>query len=148
MAVEPSGYAGPLDRTLGLVVTEASDREVVAEIEVTAKLMQAYGIVHGGVYCAINETVCSMGAALTVGLEHQVVGVSNHTRFIRAVREGRLTARARPVDRVGDHVTWQATITDDRGRVAAEGTVNLLRLTPQGAPDSATGRAAGSSAAG
>jgi 1,4-dihydroxy-2-naphthoyl-CoA hydrolase len=146
MAVDPSGYAGPLDRTLGLVVTEASDREVVAEIEVTGELMQAYGIVHGGVYCAINETVCSMGAALTVGLEHQVVGVSNHTRFIRAVREGRLTARARPVDRVGDHLTWQATITDGTGRVAAEGTVNLLRLTPQGAPEPATGRAADSSA--
>ncbi|MDL4817477.1 PaaI family thioesterase [Actinomadura opuntiae] len=147
MAVEPSGYAGPLDRTLGLRVVEASDREVVAEIEVTDGLMQAYGIVHGGVYCAINETVCSMGAALTVGLEHRVVGISNHTRFIRAVREGRLTARARPVDRVGDHVTWQAAITDDEGRLAAEGTVNLLRLTPQ-APRPAGGRAAGSPAAG
>ena len=125
-------YAGPLDRTLGLVVVEASALEVVAELEVTDKLMQAYGIVHGGVYCAINETVCSMGAALTVGLDSQVVGVSNHTRFIRAVRGGRLTARARPVDRVEDHVTWQATITDERDRVVAEGTVNLLRLTPPG----------------
>ncbi|GAA2139662.1 PaaI family thioesterase [Actinomadura napierensis] len=148
MAEDPSGYAGPLDRTLGLRVVEASDREVVAEIEVTGRLMQAYGIVHGGVYCAINETVCSMGAALTVGLEHRVVGISNHTRFMRAVREGRLTARARPVDRVGDHVTWQATITDDKGRVAAEGTVNLLRLTPQGPPGPEGGRAARSPAAG
>ncbi|MCP9948452.1 MULTISPECIES: PaaI family thioesterase [Actinomadura] len=131
MTVEGGGYAGPLDQTLGLLVTEASDREVVAEIEVTAKLMQAYGIVHGGVYCAINETICSMGAALTVGLDNQVVGVSNHTRFIRAVRGGRLTARARPVDRVDDHVTWQATITDDKDRVVAEGTVNLLKLSPK-----------------
>ncbi|MFB4309789.1 PaaI family thioesterase [Actinomadura sp. GTD37] len=131
MTVERTGYAGPLDQTLGLVVTEASDREVVAELEVTDKLMQAYGIVHGGVYCAITETVCSMGAAITVGVDHQVVGISNHTRFIRAVRGGRLVARARPVDRVDDHVTWQSTITDDKGRVVAEGTVNLLKLSPQ-----------------
>lgn len=123
------GYAGPLDEALGLLVLEASDQEVVAELEVTAKLMQAYGIVHGGVYCAIAETVCSIGAALTVGLEHRVVGVSNHTRFIRAVRGGRLTARARPVDRVDDHVTWQSTITDEKDRVVAEGTVNLLKLS-------------------
>lgn len=134
MTAEPAGYAGPLDRTLGLLVTEASEREVVAELEVTDGLMQAYGIVHGGVYCSINETVCSMGAALTVGLEHRVVGVSNHTRFVRAVRGGRLTARARPVDRVDDHVTWQATITDEQGRVVAEGTVNLLRLSPAPGP--------------
>ncbi|TDE26692.1 PaaI family thioesterase [Actinomadura sp. 6K520] len=130
MTVERVGYAGPLDRTLGLLVIEASEREVVAELEVTDKLMQAYGIVHGGVYCAITETVCSMGAAFTVGLESQVVGVSNHTRFIRAVREGVLTARAHPVDRVDDHLTWRSTITDERDRVVAEGTVNLLRLTP------------------
>jgi uncharacterized protein (TIGR00369 family) len=132
MTVEFAGYAGPLDETLGLVVTEASDQEVVAELEVTGKLMQAYGIVHGGVYCAITETVCSMGAALTVGLGNQVVGISNHTRFIRAVRGGRLVARARPVDRVDDHVTWQSTITDEKDRVVAEGTVNLLKLTPPG----------------
>ncbi|TDD68043.1 PaaI family thioesterase [Actinomadura darangshiensis] len=132
MTVEHPGYAGPLDETLGLLVTEASDREVVAELDVTDKLMQGYGIVHGGVYCSITETVCSIGAALTAGLDNQVVGVSNHTRFIRAVRGGRLLARARPVDRVGDHLTWQSTITDDKGRVVAEGTVNLLRLSPQG----------------
>jgi uncharacterized protein (TIGR00369 family) len=132
VTVERGVYAGPLDQTLGLLVTEASGQEVVAELEVTDRLMQGYGIVHGGVYCAITETVCSIGAALTVGLEHQVVGVSNHTHFIRAVRGGSLTARARPVDRVDDHVTWQSTITDDRGRVVAEGTVNLLRLTPAG----------------
>ncbi|MGW5414756.1 PaaI family thioesterase [Actinomadura geliboluensis] len=130
MTAEFTGYAGPLDQTLGLLVTEASEQRVVAELEVTDKLMQAYGIVHGGVYCAITETVCSIGAALTVGLDQQVVGVSNHTRFIRAVRAGRLTARARPVDRVGDHVTWQSTISDERDRVVAEGTVNLLRLSP------------------
>jgi uncharacterized protein (TIGR00369 family) len=132
MTVEFAGYAGPLDQTLGLVVTEASEQEVVAELEVTDKLMQAYGIVHGGVYCAITETVCSMGAALTVGLGNQVVGISNHTRFIRAVRGGRLVSRARPVDRVDDHVTWQSTITDEKDRVVAEGTVNLLKLTPPG----------------
>ncbi|WP_433472532.1 PaaI family thioesterase [Spirillospora sp. CA-142024] len=131
MTVERAGYAGPLDETLGLLVTEASDREVVAELKVTDGLMQGYGIVHGGVYCAITETVCSVGAALTVGLENQVVGVSNHTRFIRAVRGGRLVARARPVDCVDDHVTWQSTITDEKGRVVAEGTVNLLRLSPK-----------------
>jgi uncharacterized protein (TIGR00369 family) len=130
MTVDRTGYAGPLDQTLGLVVTEASDREVVAEIQVTDKLMQAYGIVHGGVYCAITETVCSIAAALTVGIDNQVVGISNHTRFIRAVRGGRLVARARPVDRVDDHLTWQSTITDDKDRVVAEGTVNLLKLTP------------------
>lgn len=128
--VERGGYAGPLDETLGLLVVEASEQEVVAELEVTDKLKQAYGIVHGGVYCSITETVCSMGAALTAGLENQVVGVSNHTRFIRAVRDGRLTARARPIDRVGDHLTWQSTITDEQGRVVAQGTVNLLKLSP------------------
>jgi uncharacterized protein (TIGR00369 family) len=141
MVAEPFRHPGPLDGTLGLEVVEASDRAVVAEIEVTAKLKQAYGIVHGGVYCAINETVCSMGAALTVGLDHRVVGVSNHTRFIRAVREGRLTARGRPVDRVGDHITWQCTITDDRDRLVAEGTVNLLRLTPRAGAEPAPGSA-------
>jgi uncharacterized protein (TIGR00369 family) len=123
----------PLDQLLGLRLVEASADVVVTELTVTERLMQPHGIVHGGVYCAIIETATSVGAAMQAGLEERVVGISNHTRFIRAVNEGTLTCRATPEAGDGDVLTWKAVVTDEAGRLVAEGLVNLLRLKSQGA---------------
>ncbi|MFD0852873.1 PaaI family thioesterase, partial [Actinomadura adrarensis] len=54
----------PFDRMLGLRLTHADPSRVEAELPVTQDLMQAYGIVHGGVYCTVVETTASVGAAV------------------------------------------------------------------------------------
>lgn len=124
----------PLDKLLGLRLIEANADVVVAELPVTERLLQPHGIVHGGVYCAIIETATSIGAAMQVGLQERVVGISNNTRFFRAVTEGTLTCRATPEGGDDEFLLWRGTITDEAGRLAAEGFVNLLHLKPQGAP--------------
>lgn len=120
---------GGFNTTLGLVFVAASSEEVVAEIEVTPSHQQPYGIVHGGVHCAMIETVCSTGAALAAMPRNQsVVGLENSTSFVRAMREGKLTCRATPVTRGRKSQVWTATITDDHGRTIATGRVRLLCL--------------------
>ena len=130
MTVDRTGYAGPLDQTLGLVVTEASAREVVAEIEVTDKLMQAYGIVHGGVYCAIVESLASVSGHLwlTENGGGLVVGVNNNTDFLRAISSGTVTAVSTPIHRGRRQQLWQITVTDERDRVVARGQVRLQNM--------------------
>lgn len=119
--------AGPLNRLLGIRLTSATPERVTAELPVTPDLHQPFGIVHGGVYCTAIESVTSVGAAVRSGGK-PVVGLTNRTSFLRAVRDGRLTIVATPVGADGPHQTWQASITDERDRLIATGTVDLLEL--------------------
>ncbi|HEY6273928.1 MAG TPA: PaaI family thioesterase [Terriglobales bacterium] len=107
----------------------ATPDEVTAELEIAPRHRQAYGIVHGGVYCGIVETVSSVGAAIWARRHNQtVVGVENHTSFLNAVREGKLSVKARPLMRGRRTQVWQATVMDNGGRMVAEGKVRLLSL--------------------
>jgi 1,4-dihydroxy-2-naphthoyl-CoA hydrolase len=107
----------------------ASRDEVVAEWTVGPQHLQAYGIVHGGVHAGVIETVASVGAALDAMPRGQsVVGLDNHTSFVRAVREGALRVTARPITRGRRTQLWEATVTDAEARVVATGRVRLLAL--------------------
>jgi 1,4-dihydroxy-2-naphthoyl-CoA hydrolase len=115
----------------GLRFVLASSEEVVAELEIGDQHRQAYGIVHGGVYCGIIETLASVGAALyALPRGQSVVGLENHTSFVRAVRQGLLRVRAVPVTRGRRSQLWEGTVQDGDGRVAATGRVRLLCLDP------------------
>jgi 1,4-dihydroxy-2-naphthoyl-CoA hydrolase len=114
-------------RALELVITSASVDEVTAEWTVTEKHHQGYGIVHGGVHSSVIETLASLGAALyAMPRKQRVVGLENHTSFIRAVRDGKLRAVARPVTRGRSSQVWDAWIRDADNRLVAQGSVRLL----------------------
>lgn len=116
-------------RAMGIVVTSASADEVSCELEVDGRHHQGYGIVHGGVYSGIIESLASIGAALYAMPERQsVAGIENHTSFIRAVRSGRLHARATPLARGRRSHVWEASVWDERDRLAASGRVRLICL--------------------
>jgi uncharacterized protein (TIGR00369 family) len=117
-----------LDQTLGAEFVEADGDRVVLRCPVQPHLLQPYGLVHGGVHCALVETAASMGGALWFGERGNVVGVANHTNFLRAAREGMLTATAEPVQRGRTQQLWRVTITDDEGRNLAVGEVRLANI--------------------
>mgnify|MGYP003406705788 CR=1 FL=1 len=131
-------------RAMELRFVTATEHEVVVEWTVAEQHLQPYGIVHGGVHCGVVETVCSIGAGVAArarGHKGGVVGLENHTSFIRAVRAGSvLQARAVPVTRGRTTQVWEAKITDSDGRLVAQGSVRLLCVTdgvipgPGGAP--------------
>ena len=116
-------------KEMGLVILTASADEVTCEWEVQPKHLQAYGIVHGGVYCGVVESLASIGAALVALPRGQrVVGLENTTSFIRAIRSGRLHAVARPVTRGRTTQVWEAHVRDEEERLVAQGRVRLLCL--------------------
>lgn len=116
-------------KLLGLDFEEASGDRVVITWTVRDDLLQPYGLLHGGVHCSVVETAASLGAALWLGDRGQVVGVSNHTDFFRAVRDGQLRAEAVPVHRGRSQQVWLVEITDDADRMVARGQVRLQNLT-------------------
>lgn len=117
------------NQMLELRFVRATDDEVVAEVPVTERLLQPYGLVHGGVYSAIAETVASSGAAITTMRDgRHTVGLENHTTFLRGVREGTLRATGTPLTRGRRSHVWQVDIRDGDGRLAARGQVRMLVL--------------------
>ncbi len=120
--------AGGFVELLGAEFVETGPDRVTLRCPVTPKLWQPHGIVHGGVYCALVETAASVAAALWFGERGDVVGVANHTNFLRAVRAGVLTAVATPVHRGRSQQLWQVRITDDADRAIAQGEVRLANL--------------------
>jgi 1,4-dihydroxy-2-naphthoyl-CoA hydrolase len=118
------------DVAQGFGYSEITGDRVVLSWTVTAEQLQPDGIVHGGVYCAAVESAASIAAATWLGLRGSVVGVANHTDFLRAVRAGRLTATASPIHRGRSQQLWLVEIADDQERRVARGQVRLQNLTP------------------
>jgi 1,4-dihydroxy-2-naphthoyl-CoA hydrolase len=118
------GFTGPL----GLRVEAATPEELRVRWAVQPTQWQPYGITHGGVYCTVVETVASIAGALWLGDDGQVVGVSNHTDFLRAVRDGELVATGTPIHRGRLQQLWLVEIHDEQGRLVARGQVRLQNL--------------------
>lgn len=121
----PDGWA----RATGLRYTSATLDRLTAEVVIGPHLLQPYGIVHGGVYAGIVESLASVGAAINVMPQGKsAVGLENHTCFVAACREGTLHATATPVTRGARTHVWDVAIRDDRGKLLATGRVRLLVL--------------------
>ena len=122
-------HRSAFDRLIGLVFTAASQELVEAEIPVSERLLQPYGLVHGGVYATIVESLASAGAALAAMARGQsTVGLENTTSFISGTRDGTLHGRATVLHRGRRTQVWSVEIRDDAGRVASTGRVRMLCL--------------------
>ncbi|MFO7561735.1 MAG: PaaI family thioesterase [Enhygromyxa sp.] len=126
IVAELNAIRGGFNQALGLRFVGADYEEVVAEIELGPEHHQPYGIVHGGVYAAMVETLASVGAALNLGaLGLHTVGLDNNTSFLKAVRTGTLRGTARPLARGRRTQVWEVSITCGEELVAS-GRVRLL----------------------
>lgn len=117
------------DNLLGLEFLEVTADRVVGALDVVPKLQQPYGILHGGVLCSVVETLGSVAGATWWGDRGHVVGTSNHTNFLRAVRDGRLTGTATPIHRGRTQQLWDVDITDEGGRLVARGQLRVANLS-------------------
>lgn len=125
LPTEPVGF----DLALGFTMTDMSGDAVRGTIDITPRQHQPYGIVHGGVFCSVVETAASVGGALWFGDRGHVVGVSNTTNFLRAVREGQLQVEATPLHRGRTQQLWQVFIHDENEKLIAKGEVRLANIT-------------------
>lgn len=119
---------GGFNKLIGLRFVSVGYDEIVGELEVGPTHHQPYGLVHGGVYSSMVETLASVGAALNLyAIGRHTVGLDNHTSFLRAVRSGTLVGRAVPLARGRRTQVWEVGITHD-GELVASGRVRLLGI--------------------
>ncbi len=120
---------GGFNRTLGLTFVSVSRDEVVGELAIGPHLTQPYGLLHGGVYAAMVETLGSVGAHVHAMADGKhAVGLENTTSFLRAMRGGTLRGVARPLVCGRRSHVWEVTISDETDKAVASGRLRLLIL--------------------
>jgi 1,4-dihydroxy-2-naphthoyl-CoA hydrolase len=113
------------DRLYGLEVIAYSETEVRGQVKVREEVTQPYGLIHGGVYASMAESMASMATAFGVAEEGCIaMGLSNSTSFLRPVTEGVVDALATRVHRGRTTWVWDVAFRDSQERLCA-----LTRMT-------------------
>lgn len=126
----PPDLGKGFDSEIGLRYIDVTPDGGRAKLEIHDKLLQPWGIMHGGVYCSIVESLASVSGHvwLTANGGGTVVGVNNNTDFLRAISSGTVTAVSTPIHRGRRQQLWLISITDDSDRVVARGQVRLQNI--------------------
>jgi 1,4-dihydroxy-2-naphthoyl-CoA hydrolase len=117
---------GTFDALYGLEVVSHEDGEVRGRVAVRPDLKQPAGLIHGGVYASIAESLSSTATYEAVSGDGKIaVGLSNATSFVRPITDSEYVhAVARARHRGRTTWIWDVECSDDDGRVCA-----LTRMT-------------------
>jgi 1,4-dihydroxy-2-naphthoyl-CoA hydrolase len=114
----------PVDTTfegfLGLEWEEMTKETAAVRFAVRQDLKQPLGLLHGGIYSAVAETVASAATASAVWRNGMTVsGLSNFAHFLRPVTEGTVHVAARCRHHDEREWLWSHEFRDDQGRLCA-----------------------------
>jgi 1,4-dihydroxy-2-naphthoyl-CoA hydrolase len=114
-----------LNDALGIEIDGADDSGVRGHIPVTDRILQPYGLVHGGAMLALAETMTSYGTWVGVQDEGKLaMGQEINASLMRPITSGNVNGLATVRRRGRTAWVWEVEITDDDGRLCA-----LVRAT-------------------
>jgi 1,4-dihydroxy-2-naphthoyl-CoA hydrolase len=120
MSEAPERREDGLTELLGIEHLDPGDADAAARVEVSDRIRQPFGLVHGGVYSLLAETITSRATGAAVYADGLVpLGQSNSATFLRPIADGHVTATGRVVRRGRTTWVWDVDCTDDAGRLAA-----------------------------
>ncbi len=124
------------DALYGLEFEVCGDEEVRARVVVRDELKQPAGLVHGGLYASMAESMASFGTGLGVLAEGSVaMGLSNSTSFLRPITEGTVHGHAKRLHRGRTTWVWDVHFSDDAGHLCAVTRMTIaVRPLPSPAP--------------
>jgi uncharacterized protein (TIGR00369 family) len=110
---------------LGIEISEVGDDFLRARMPVDVRTVQPYGRLHGGAAALLAETVASAAANCCVDPATTLcVGLEINCNHLCAVRDGAVTATARPLHLGRSTQVWEIRIEDAGGRL-----VSVARMT-------------------
>ncbi|WP_117237211.1 PaaI family thioesterase [Thermus sediminis] len=121
-----------LDQTLGVHYLKLAKEEVVAELEVSPRVHQPFGFLHGGATVALAESVASLGGFLNCPPGHAAFGLEINCNHIRRKREGTLRAVGKPLHVGRTTQVWEVKVYDEEERLVAASrcTLAVVPLEP------------------
>ena len=114
-----------LDNYLGHKMIEIKENYVKSKLDIKDFHKQPMGLVHGGVYSSLSETICSYGANYLDGGTY--VGVNNNTDFLTSVENGELICIAEPIKIGRSYQLWECKIYHE-DKLCAVSKVRLRKI--------------------
>ncbi|WP_339712495.1 PaaI family thioesterase [uncultured Sneathiella sp.] len=122
----------PLTGTLGIKCAKMTPEEIVLNLDWSETLCTGSGILHGGAIMALADS--AGGAAAFANLPEGASGTStieSKTNFLGAVREGTVTATAKPLHVGGSTIVIETEIRNKAGKLVGKVTQTQTVLRPR-----------------
>ena len=111
----------PFAAALGMELLQATPELVVSRLQWTPERCTTGGVMHGGALMALADN--GGGVCAFLNLPEGAVGtatIESKTNFLRAVRDGAVTASARPLHVGRTMVVIETELVRDDGKLAAK----------------------------
>ena len=116
---------------LGLEFVEVTPDSLSFRLKVDSRSHQIHGILHGGATCVLTESVGSFASLMVVNPDtHYAVGSHISTNHLRPVKDGYVTAIAKPVHLGRTKHVWDIPVYNDVGKLIAK-TELTCAVTPK-----------------
>lgn len=103
---------------LDIQFTEIGDDFLVATMQVSDRVKQPRGIVHGGANVVLAETIASTAANAVVDPERfYCVGLEINANHIRSVKDGIITGKASPIHLGRSTQIWQIELFNEQQKI-------------------------------
>lgn len=114
------------DGLYGLEISEVGEGFMRGTVAVRDELKQPAGLVHGGVYAAIAESLASIATGTELAGEDRIaVALANHTSVLHPVSEGTIEALAVRRHRGRTTRVWQVDMSDSEDRLCVVARVTI-----------------------
>lgn len=114
-----------LSELIGVEYLELGAERARGRIAVRDGIRQPHGVVHGGAFAVLAESICSRATYEAVSDDGMAAfGQANQATFIRPIADGHVNAEATARHRGRTTWVWDCELTDDEGRLCA-----LVRMT-------------------
>ena len=114
---------------LGIEISAFGDDWLEATMPVDSRTIQPFGLLHGGISVALAETVGSLAGFLCVEEGKAVVGLDINANHLRPVKQGKVTAKATPINLSKNTHVWQIDIRTEEDKLCCVSRLTLSIIT-------------------
>ena len=118
-----------LMETLGIEFIDLGKDFLVAKMEVTPKVHQPDGVLHGGATVALAESVGSAASYISVNKDNQMIrGIVISANHLKGISKGYVYAKATPIHRGRTTQLWEIKVTDDNNNLISHCKLSTMIL--------------------
>jgi uncharacterized protein (TIGR00369 family) len=118
----------PIGRLLGFALKAIEPGRAIFEMEAGERHHNPMGTLHGGVYCDLADAAMGFAYAATLGEGETFTTIELKINFLRAVRQGKLTAEARVV-KAGTTLGYiECDVRNQTGQLVARAASTCMKL--------------------
>ncbi len=116
-----------LVETLGIEFTKVYKDSVEAKMLVCEKVLQPFGILHGGALVALAESLASLAGWLNVDeTKYRVVGAEINANHIRSTKDGYVYGKANPINLGRKIHVWEIKIFNENQKIVSISRCTLM----------------------